>query len=87
MRRILELLILFPKCLCWRELAQLVPDHVLGDEYLQVIFSVVDHERMADELRHDCAGPSPRGDRVFRAHVVLFVDFSEQFRIDKRPFF
>ena len=72
---------------CRGELAQLVPDHVFGDEYLQVMFSVVDHERMSDELRHNRARPSPRGDRVFRAHVVLFVDFSEQFRIDKRSFF
>lgn len=69
------------------ELAQLVPDHVLGDEYLQVMFSVVDHERMSDELRHNRAGPSPRGDRVFRANVVLFIDFSVQFWIDKRSLF
>ncbi len=36
-----------------RELAELVADHVLGDEHRNVLVAVVDAERQADELRQD----------------------------------
>src|SRR6185503_12770279 len=47
-----------------RELAELVPDHVLGHEQLDEGPAVVDHERVADELRHDRAVARPRLDRL-----------------------
>src|SRR6185436_12472690 len=47
-----------------RELAQLVADHVLGHEDLQVLAAVVDHERQPDELGRDCRAPRPGLDRV-----------------------
>jgi hypothetical protein len=46
------------------ELAQLVPDHVLGHKHLHVQFAVVHHERMAHKLRHDRAGAGPGLDRL-----------------------
>ena len=36
-----------------RELAELVPDHVLGDEHRDVRLAVVDADRVTDHLRHD----------------------------------
>src|SRR2546423_11927270 len=43
------------------ELAQLVPDHGLGDEHGEVLAAVVDGDRVPDHLRHDrrAAGSRP----------------------------
>src|SRR5215207_6687205 len=46
------------------ELAQLVPDHVLGHVHLEERLAVVDQERHPDEVRVDRAVPRPRLDRV-----------------------
>src|SRR5688572_8236523 len=69
------------------ELAQAMTDHVFRNEYLHVDLAVVNHEREADELRHDRAGPGPRLDRLFRAHLLRSLDLLENLEIDKRAFF
>ena len=69
------------------ELAQPVPDHLLGHEHLDVNLAVVDHEGMADEIRHDRAGPGPGLDRVLRARRVLLFDLGEELGIDEGTFF
>ena len=51
------------------ELAQLVTDHVFGHQHLHVLLAVVNHERHADELRHDRAGTGPRLDRLAAARL------------------
>jgi len=72
---------------CGGEFAKPVADHVLGDEHLQMRFTVVDHERVADELGHDRASAGPRGDRVLNARLVLPLDLGEQLRVDVWTFF
>jgi len=69
------------------ELAELVPDHVFGDEHLHVLLAVVDHEREADEFRHHRAGPGPRLDRIALAARELDLHLLEQAGIDERTFF
>ena len=69
------------------ELAQPVADHVFRHEHFQVHLAVVNHERVADELRHDRAGPGPGLDRLLRADRVHPLHLAEQLRIDERTFF
>jgi len=69
------------------ELAEPVADHVFGDEHFQMGLTVVDHERVADELGNDRAGSRPRGDRVFDSRLVLPLDLRVQLRVDVRTFF
>ena len=56
-RRLLALRSVWPRNSARRgELAELVPDHVLGHEDLQELVAVVDHERVPDELgRRSCS--------------------------------
>ena len=55
-----------------RELAQLVTDHILGDEHAVEDLTVVHQERVPDEIRHDhgCACPGLDGAAVAGAHLV-----------------
>src|SRR6476620_2140275 len=62
-------------------------DHVFRYEHLQVRLSVVNHERQADKLGHDRAGPRPGLDRLFRASLLRSLDLLEHLEIDKRTFF
>ena len=50
-----------------RELAELVADHVLGDEHRDVLLAVVDAEGQADELRQDGRAARPGLDHVLAA--------------------
>src|SRR3990172_2167543 len=70
-----------------RKLAQLVADHVFGNEHLDVRLAVVNHERVADELGNDRAPASPGGDRFLDAGIVLSLDLGVELRIDKRSLF
>ena len=65
-----------------RELAQLMPDHVLGDGDVVVDLAVVDRELEADEVGQDGRGARLRADRAYpfagrRAHdresVFIFL--------------
>src|SRR5712691_9027549 len=47
-----------------RELAELVADHLLGDEHRNVLLPVVDPEGEADELRQDGGAPAPHLDHL-----------------------
>src|SRR5579859_5671903 len=68
-----------------RELAELVPDHVLGDEHLRELPAVVNQKRMADEFRHHRAITRPGLQRlVTHAHPI---DLGEESFIDVRAFF
>src|SRR5579859_3608021 len=55
------------------ELAQLVPDHRLGDEHRDVLAAVVHGDRVAQHVRDDHRAPGPRLDDVVRALLVLNV--------------
>ena len=69
------------------EFSEFVPDHFFGDEHLIEHFSVMDEERMPDELRHNSAGARPSLDRLFFADGFQFLDLSVQFRGNERTFF
>src|SRR4051812_27737020 len=69
-----------------RELAELVPDHVLGHVELDEVLAVVDREVLADELGHDRAGTRPGLDRLAVAGLVGPVHPLEQALDDVRAF-
>ena len=50
-----------------RELAELVADHVFGDEHRDVLLAVVDAEGQADELRQDRRAARPDLDHLVAA--------------------
>src|SRR5882757_9946641 len=60
------------------ELAQLVPDHRLGDEDRHVFFAVVDGDRVADHLGVDRRGARPGFEHLFFAGLVHRIDLREQ---------
>ena len=69
------------------ELTQLVPHHLLGRKHTKVRAAVVNQERVADELRHDCARPGPRLNRVTSTALSLPYHLKIKLLINKRTFF
>src|SRR5262245_27513594 len=68
------------------KLAELVPDHVLGDEHLLEFLAVVHQKRLRDELGDDRRAAGPGLDRP-RLALVLGHHFLEQLRIDEGTLF
>src|SRR5581483_2867565 len=68
-----------------RELAQLVPDHLLGDEHGHVLAPVVDGDRVPDHLREDRRGARPGADHVLLARLVHRLDPAHQPLLNERP--
>src|SRR5688572_9495957 len=72
-----------------RELAELVPDHVLGHVHRDVLLAVVDGDRQADEVRRDRRAPAPGLDRLLvrgrarRVHLVHQVAVDERALLDR----
>ena len=69
------------------EFTEAVPDHVFRDVDRRKIFTVVHHESVTDEIRCDHAGTGPGFDRFFLISRIEFVDFDQQFLLNKRAFF
>jgi len=69
------------------ELAELMANHVLGDEDGDVGLSIVDAERVAHEFRGDGAGPGPSADDFLLARGLHGLHLLEKFRIDVDSFF
>ena len=53
------------------ELAQLVADHLLGDVNRDELVSVVNSDRMADEVRRDHAGTGPGLDHFLLLATII----------------
>src|SRR5437763_16790726 len=70
-----------------RELAQLVPDHVLLHEHLEELVAVVDLEGVAHELGDDRAGPRPGADRLLGPVLVQLLDLAVDLLVYERTFF
>src|SRR5258708_12721164 len=68
---------------CGRELAQLVADHLLGDEHRHVLAAVVDRDRVPDHFREDRRGPRPGADHVLLTGLVHRGDAAEQPLLDE----
>lgn len=71
-----------------RELSKLVADHILGNEYRDVTFAVVNSERESDHIRRDRRATRPGLDRrrLGRSVHDPFENFLDA-QIDKRSFF
>src|SRR5579884_399543 len=61
-----------------RELAELVTDHVFGNEHRNVRFAVVHADRVSDHRRDDRRGAAPRLDDALFAALVHRFDFLNQ---------
>src|SRR4051794_39459049 len=66
-----------------RELAELVPDHRLGHEDRDVLASVVDGDRVPEEVGDDRRTTRPGLDDVLGALLVLHVHLLEQVVVDE----
>src|SRR3954449_9412777 len=66
------------------ELAELVPDHALGDEDRDVLAPVVHGDRVPEHVGDDRRTARPGLDHVLAALVVLLVDLLEQVVVDER---
>src|SRR3954469_18586301 len=70
-----------------RELAELVPDHVLRDVNRDVRLAVVDTDGVADELGRDGGTTGPGLDRLAgAAGLGRLLDFLQEVVVDKETF-
>src|SRR6266511_3315346 len=67
-----------------RELAELVPDHRLGDVHGHVLAAVVDRDRVAHHVRSDGGATRPRLDDLPVAGRVHRLDLDAQVVVDER---
>src|SRR5256714_4056048 len=67
-----------------RELAELVADHLLGDEDGHVLAAVVDRNRVPDHLREDRRRPRPGADHPLLVGRVHRLDAAHQPLLDER---
>src|SRR5690348_687075 len=68
-----------------RELAELVADHVLGDQHRDELVAVVDAEGQTDELREDRRTARPRLDDLVAAGTARLLRLLEEIAVDERP--
>src|SRR6516162_1007293 len=69
-----------------RELAELVTDHVLGDQHGDEFVAIIDAESKSDELRKDRRSTRPRPDHLIASGPARFLSLLEKVTVDKRPF-
>lgn len=69
------------------ELAELMADHILGDENGCKVFSIVNHQGVADKFWDNCATACPRLNRFMPVHLVECLDFTVHLFVDVRSFF
>src|SRR5207253_3444675 len=68
------------------ELAELVADHLLGDEHGHVLAAVVDGDRVPDHVREDRGRAGPGPDHPLLVRGVHRLDPAHQPPLDERPF-
>src|SRR5258708_2965188 len=68
-----------------RELAELVADHVLGDQHRDKFMAVIDAKGQADELREDRRAPRPRLDDLVAPGSARFLRLFQEVAVDERP--
>src|SRR5713101_150434 len=68
-----------------REFAELVADHVLGDQHRNEFVAVIDAERQADELREDRRAPRPRLDDLVAPGSARLLRLFQEVAVDERP--
>jgi len=70
-----------------RELAKLVPDHLVGDVDRHVLLAVVHGDGQADELGQDHGAARPGLDRLFVLGGHSLVGFGQQVMVNEGTFF
>src|SRR5258707_87847 len=68
-----------------RELAELVADHVLGDQHRDELVAVIDAKGQADELREDRRAPRPRLDDLVAPGSARLLGLFQEVAVDERP--
>lgn len=71
----------------WRKLSKLVPHHILRHENGIKDLTVMNEERMTNEVRRDGRAPRPSLDWLLDGRRVHLFDFLEKMIVDKRSFF
>jgi hypothetical protein len=69
------------------KLTQTVAYHILGDVNRDMPTSIMDGNRMPNHLRENSAGAAPGTEYFLVTTLVHYLDFLQQFRVNKRPFF
>ena len=69
------------------EFTEFMTDHLLGNIDGNVLFAVVNGDRVTDHIGNDCRGPGPSFNHLFTALGVEFFDFFHQVAGDKWPLF
>src|SRR6516164_7821999 len=67
------------------ELAELVPDHVLGNQHREEFVPVIDAEGKPDKLRKDRRPARPGADHLVAARPTYLLCLSKEIAVDKRP--
>ena len=71
----------------WRELAELMPDHILRDVDRDEFLPVVHRERVSHHLRRHRGAARPRLDHPSIGATIHDLDLFEEMSIDERSFF
>jgi len=66
-----------------RKFAELVTNHVLGNENGMKRLSVMHQKRVADKIRRHHRAPRPGFDRFLGARAVHLVDLFQKMRLDE----
>ena len=69
-----------------RKFAELMADHVLGNENGIKRLSVMHQERVADKIRRHHRASRPGLNRFFNARVVHLVDLLQKMQLDEGSF-
>src|SRR5229473_653114 len=70
---------------CRRELAELVANHVLGDQHRDELVAVIDAKGQADELREDRRAPRPGLDDLVAPGCARLLGLLQEVAVDERP--
>ena len=70
-----------------RELAELVPDHVLGDEDRDELSAVVNGEGVPNEIGRHSGTARPSANHLLVAGLVRGLDLVLEVLVDERTFF
>ena len=77
---------MLPKHARGRKLAELMADHVLGNENGIKRLPVMHQKRVADKVRRHHRAPRPSFDRFLYARTVHLVDLLQKMQLDEGSF-
>ena len=75
------------KCAGRSEFTELMPNHILGNINWDEPITIVNGQRMTDEIRRDRRATGPSLDDLLISRAIEMFDFFRQMPIDERAFF